>query len=67
MLRLDWEGWVSSHEEDGEGETTTDGLTDLSVGLKIELFEQCDCGWRPETAVSVALTVPTGELGIQRR
>jgi len=60
-FRLSWEGWIQSRIEDGAIRDRVEGTADLEVGVKIEITEQCDCCLRPETAVIVSTTVPSGE------
>lgn len=56
-LRVGWTyGWEET--EVGGMHDATDGGSDLSIGLKIDLFEQC-C-WRPEQAVIVSTASDSG-------
>ena len=56
-LRLGWTyGW--DEEQVGAARTRPDGGSDLYVGLKIDLFEQC-CAW-PEQAILLNINAPVG-------
>jgi len=60
-FRLGWAGYTSSRSEDriNGGVITDDGSSDLEIGAKMELTEQC-C-WRPESAILTSITAPIGD------
>ena len=56
-LRVGWT-YVWENTEVSGVHASTDGGSDLSIGLKIDLFEQC-C-WRPEQAIIVSTASDSG-------
>ena len=59
-LRIAWVGYVFQRETDlaSGAFDHTDGASDLDLGFKWEVTEEC--GWRPESAIIVSCTAPTG-------
>ena len=54
-------GWAMLDQRtSGRGERSSNvGAQDMLLGVKLALTEQC--GWRPETAAILQMTVPTGD------
>lgn len=60
-VRLSWSGWVDNQVESGGTDSTSHGWSDLTVGLKVKLFDQAQLGaWAPRLALGLATTVGAG-------
>jgi hypothetical protein len=57
-LRLGWAGYVHKEEQSGESETTQQGGSDVSVGIKHRLYSQGD--YTPEISFIAEMRLPSG-------
>lgn len=63
-FRIIWSGYVDAETESGGGgaNSTANGLSDVTLGLKVKLFDQAQLAdWAPRLALGAQTTIGAGE------
>lgn len=64
-LQFGTSGYIWSRSDDGSGFDSTEGFSDMSVGLRLKVADQA--GWRPRIAVQASTTTGIGTDGISNQ